>query len=1015
AMQRLNATLAEDPDNPDVTQLLESIRQEIELRARKNRQRDGISKGRGLILTQLYDQAIAVLEALDREQPGIEQVGELLVLAKAKRAEKERRSQVRQGLESARELAAARRFDEALECLDRLEQQFPGENEIAAVLANVQREAEEFRRAEIVEEATRALQELAPQGKFEEALDLLRQALKRCPGDDRLIRLLQLTSTAERDAQLEAARQKTLEQVKTLVAGGRAAEAVHLAESFTSAYGGDPAMDEALGRAREAALREERERTIQKVLSESEQRLREGHFDSALVCLDRALAEYADERLRSAREEVARRHADQQEQESMLSLSQEAEQLLAEGKPQHAVEVLRRGLERHPNQTLLDDLLQRAQECQRRDEAVVAAIAQCDALFESGQSAEALQRIRVACQVHAEDVRLAAARDRLQAAWEQQRKRDAARRAISECRALLDGNRPVAAVDAIQKALAQFPLDRALAELLAEAQRAAEKASQREFIQEHLDLAEQHRQKSDLDTALRVLEEAAARCGEAGTLATQIRELRSQIAAEKTQRLQQALELHCAEIAECLGRGDMELAIMMLSEALRLYPGEVRLLQFERQVAVETDFRHKIEMAHALAGSGQYSAAEKIAHALLALRPQDAAALGVLQAVAQRRRQDEEQQRDCEAGLRRVEQLVEAADFDGALAELERLEELYPAHTGLRGSRQAALLAQRLYGFEVRLVELWQQFQAGSNPEELRNALAESSRMFSEREIQQRPSLLEAIRLARTACRQSQFAGLQNPADLAAEREAAEFAAYRKKRERFLWALAVALVLVVVIAFIVRMFEPALIPITASQSTIRIPHQLGQPDPPARTIALRSGDQPRGFRVSADSAWLRVSHPSGLTPQDIRIEVVTASLEAGEYTGRITIEGTPARAPERPETVEVILTVVPKESDRPPAALRLQANPSSLAFQAEFGSAPPAAQRVSVRPAGFAFRTSTPWLSVEREPGRDAILVSVRSETMASGKHSGAIEISVAATNSLLRIPVQVEVAAPPR
>ncbi|MGH9657802.1 MAG: protein kinase domain-containing protein, partial [Bryobacteraceae bacterium] len=137
AMQRLNATLAEDPDNPDVTQLLESIRQEIELRARKNRQRDGISKGRGLILTQMYDQAIAVLEALDREQPGIEQVGELLVLAKAKRAEKERRSQVRQGVESAQELAAARRFDEALECLDRLEQQFPGENEIAAVLANV--------------------------------------------------------------------------------------------------------------------------------------------------------------------------------------------------------------------------------------------------------------------------------------------------------------------------------------------------------------------------------------------------------------------------------------------------------------------------------------------------------------------------------------------------------------------------------------------------------------------------------------------------------------------------------------------------------------------------------------------------------------------------------------------------------------------------------------------------------------------------------------------------------------
>ena len=271
-----NAALAklrkQFPDDKEISQLLEALREgEAEQRKLKN-----LGEARNLLASKQYKATFARISALSKEFPGDEDITILLQAAREAQAEDERQ----EGMEDARNLLAARRYDACNARLAKLLKQFPADKEILELQDAVRSDQAEQHKLKVSGEA-RAL--LAGR-KYEQAIALLVALGKEFPDDEEIRRQL---ATAQ-EGQAEQRKIKILAEARSFLASKGFEEAATLVTPLQNEFPSDSEIPRLLTKIQ----REQTEHKKQQKLAEARALAISQRFEDALGVIDGLLAKF---------------------------------------------------------------------------------------------------------------------------------------------------------------------------------------------------------------------------------------------------------------------------------------------------------------------------------------------------------------------------------------------------------------------------------------------------------------------------------------------------------------------------------------------------------------------------------------------------------------------------------------------------------------------------------------------------------------------------------------------------
>jgi serine/threonine-protein kinase len=293
AYRMVSEALRYDPKNPEAADFLKTIQSYVDRRQAEQRVDDAIRRAQGLMLIPAYDDAIAVLTALDLESPRIR---ECLELVRSEKLAHERKQKLHREMAAATDLLREHRLDEAARCLESLQAEYPENQDVAHLLAYAQRERAAMARAAAIESAAAEAHSRAESKDFEGALATLDTALKKYPGASALVRLLGSTLAAKGVWERQQVVQSTLAKCESLRSRQQLAEAIHTVEAALEDYSAEPALLSVLKQLEAELAQQRRGDAVRKVSVQAERLLDQKQPQAALETLQKALARYPGDR-----------------------------------------------------------------------------------------------------------------------------------------------------------------------------------------------------------------------------------------------------------------------------------------------------------------------------------------------------------------------------------------------------------------------------------------------------------------------------------------------------------------------------------------------------------------------------------------------------------------------------------------------------------------------------------------------------------------------------------------------
>src|SRR5277367_4924794 len=262
----LNSILKEFPGDEETLQLQKNVLDD----QRKQRMLDSLSEARNLLAAKRYDDCIAQLVSLQKEFPDETDVSRLLETAQAEKAEQQRQ----QGVAKARKLLAARRFDECNALLSELQKQFPKDDEIPKLLDAVRKDQAEQRKLQGLNEA----RSLLHSRKYEECIALLGKLAGEHANDSEIAKLLE-TALSE---QAEQRKLKILSEARSLLTSRNYEDCLALLAKLQTQY----PKDNDIAKLIEIAREDRAEQQKQRQLADATNHLAARRFADAMGVLD---------------------------------------------------------------------------------------------------------------------------------------------------------------------------------------------------------------------------------------------------------------------------------------------------------------------------------------------------------------------------------------------------------------------------------------------------------------------------------------------------------------------------------------------------------------------------------------------------------------------------------------------------------------------------------------------------------------------------------------------------------
>ena len=740
ALPLLQQALLQYPGESELAGLLDRAQQEARAQERARAIDAVVGEASVNAKAHEFDRA---LTAIDQALTAWQDDPKLLRLREDLRAEKaawDKQRAIHEALERAVQFEARKQFGEAQRAIAAVLEKYPGEQELIDAQSRIERGAEEQQRKEAARGAVSEVRLLISRGRLDEALEVLREAEQKFPGEPDLEPARRLVAEAVAARQRAEAIDRMIRQSGELAAGHQFDGACQLLERGLESYPADAELVRQLNAVRAAATAWAYEQAIQRTLAEAEALANDGRYDAALQVLETSPV-CSPLFLDRAREYERR--------EAIAKAAASVSSLLDRARTDAAIKMLGELATQYPGEPPWELLMARAQEqvaarqrAEERRRAVQDAVREADGLAGHTRFQEALDLLDRALQQYTGEAALLEGRQRIAQVQEQHRRSVAVANAARTAQSLLDQGHDDEAVRELRESCAQYPGESALASLLAQAEERLEaRARRNEAVSqadtllrqgsqaEAIELLRPHaerfpsdhelhalisRAQADLDLRRRI--EAIEKAALAGLALAEDGEFDRALAAldrglqdwpgeprlvdarESVRSGQRAAQREAARVAAVLllrrlgSEGRFAEGFQQAESFLHEYPGNVELLQLRNEL------RMRRMLADAQAGLAKGSPAE-------ALRILEAGAAdygAVPEWVELTRRAHAEAVALARAAAidvkcREAREKTDAGDFEAALGLLNDALAEWPADRSLEGARAATLSAQALH------------------------------------------------------------------------------------------------------------------------------------------------------------------------------------------------------------------------------------------------------------------------------------------------------------------------------
>jgi serine/threonine protein kinase len=347
----LAALQQEFPGDAEGLKLQEAVRQE----QAEERKQQRLQEARNLLESKEYQSLRILLESLKSEFPGEEEVQELLESALKEQSEQRKR----EGVAEARKFLAAKRYDETIALLQRLEGDFPAETEIRRLLQSTREDQAEHRKQEGLLEARSLLRA----NRFADSIVVLEKLQAAYPAETEIRKQL---ATAREELK-EQDKQKKLAEGRNLLAAQSFPEALTLLNALAESFPKDPAVSKLRILAqceRDKYVRAER---IQRELDVLKKLMGEKKYTEVVARTKTLLAEFPGETQFTRLAQFATGQQANIERETLFrTILDEAKSHFAASRFGETIRVAETGLKRFPGNMELANLLQQAEGQQRK-------------------------------------------------------------------------------------------------------------------------------------------------------------------------------------------------------------------------------------------------------------------------------------------------------------------------------------------------------------------------------------------------------------------------------------------------------------------------------------------------------------------------------------------------------------------------------------------------------------------------------------------------------------------------
>jgi hypothetical protein len=525
-----------------------------------------------------YQDALELLVRGLADYDGDRRLIDLRATIESAKAAWERAAAIAQLAEDSRQHVAEREFEKAIALLESALSQYPGEPQLVQAMDVARAELAARQRDEAIEEACRLARGQLEASEYQDALNLVDQAVTEYGNDRRFTAVRDRIVSAKAQWERAEAVRQLVEAAHNFVAQQDFNQAIALLESALKSYPGEPRLTEALTAARAALAARRRNEAIETICGQAHAQIEKNDFTPALKIVDRGLTGYrGDQRLAALREKILTAAAEWERNQAVRLIIEDAQKRLAQVEPQIAVESLEAALRQHPADGQLTEALNTARTALgslRRKTAIEALLRQAQRDLQSREFGRALEALDRGLAEYGEDRRLSDLREKALSAKADWERAESLRELLNEARRQIAAGQPESALELLESARSQYGDE--LQPTLAAAQEAIAAKQKEQAIEAACRSAHTLLNERQYAPALDTLAAASDALGKDPRLSA----IRDKVSAakeewERAQAIRQLLEDSRRRVSE----NDLQGALELLTQALGSYPGEPSLVK----------------------------------------------------------------------------------------------------------------------------------------------------------------------------------------------------------------------------------------------------------------------------------------------------------------------------------------------------------------------------------------------------------------------------------------------------
>jgi hypothetical protein len=363
AFRLVSSAFSIDPNHPSVAALFRDIKGEVDAREARRRFEHILEVVQNLRSQSEFDRALEVLSAIPPASAGSEVIQRLTAEIEAERndhAIRMRTAALERAVKKIRALIQASQFEKARQEIEVIRHEFEGASEIADLSSALAAKEADHRRAEQIRKATGTALDLIRARKFADACRVLEEAHKTYAEDTGISRLLEHTRGLRAADDRARAATAALEGGRSLHREGRLEEALQVINQALMTCGDHPDLLELKSQVEFDYEQQQSQAAVHAVLDKANQLLSAARAEEAIAELEQALASFpASDEIIELLDAARRAKAVQEEQEYCADAKSRIRAFESAQDLRSAHKIAKQALENYPDNEDLRNLEKR--------------------------------------------------------------------------------------------------------------------------------------------------------------------------------------------------------------------------------------------------------------------------------------------------------------------------------------------------------------------------------------------------------------------------------------------------------------------------------------------------------------------------------------------------------------------------------------------------------------------------------------------------------------------------------